>query len=144
MKKKVFGALAAALLMTAFLATSCKKDDVDNTKPTIVINEPEEEEQFALGSELHLDVDFADDVELHQYKVDIHSAEGHDHKSTSEKWVFEQVYDLSGYKNKNIHDLIAIPATIDAGDYHVIIYCTDKAGNESSAFKIFEVKASGK
>jgi hypothetical protein len=36
MKKIVFGALAAALLMTAFLSTSCKKDDVDNTKPTIV------------------------------------------------------------------------------------------------------------
>jgi len=144
MKKIIFGALVVALFMTALLAASCKKDDVDNTKPTIVINEPEEEEQFALGSELHLDVDFTDNVELHQYKVDIHSAEGHIHKSTSEKWVFEKVYDLSGMKNKNVHALIDIPATIDTGDYHVIIYCTDKAGNESNAFKTFEVKVLGK
>lgn len=132
------------MLMITFTLSACDKEDVDSTKPTIVINEPEEEEQFALGAELHLDVDFADDVELHQYKVDIHSAEGHNHKSTSEKWVFEQVYDLSGMKNKNVHDLIDIPATIDTGDYHVIIYCTDKAGNESNAFKTFEVKVLGK
>ena len=127
-------------IMVAFWVTACDKEDVDSTKPTIAINEPEEDEEFNRGEELHLEVDFADNVELHQYKIDIHSAEGHGHKSTSEKWVYEKVYDLSGLKNKHIHDLINIPATIDTGDYHVIVYCTDKAGNESNAFKTFEVK----
>lgn len=144
MKKNILLLTFTGMLFSLLTFSACKKDDVDSTKPEIVINEPEEEEQFAPGSELHLDVDFTDNESLNQYKVDIHSAEGHIHKSTAEKWVFEQTYDLGGLKNKHVHEHIDIPATIDTGDYHIVVYCTDKAGNENNAFKTFEVKIAGK
>ena len=45
---------------------------------------------------------------------------------------FNRSYDVSGQKTAHIHHHdIVIPANATAGDYHLMVYCTDAAGNES-------------
>ncbi len=135
--------VAIALLMSVFVITSCEKDDTDTQKPVITLAAPEENEVLNIGSEIHFEVDFSDDVELKSYKVDIHSNfDGHDHKSAStgdsiafsvqKSWNFD-----AGLKNTHVHHHeITIPHEIDGkeisqGNYHFMVYCTDAAGNES-------------
>ena len=45
---------------------------------------------------------------------------------------FNRSYDISGKKTAHIHhhDII-IPANATPGDYHLMVYCTDAAGNET-------------
>lgn len=133
--------LAMVILAITFF-TSCEDEEVDTTKPTITVTGPEEEEVLYTGSDVHFEVDFADDMELKSYKVDIHSNfDGHDHKaptSDSVAWSFQKSWNFdAGQKNSHVHHHeIVIPTEIDGvklatGDYHFMIYCTDAAGNES-------------
>ena len=49
-----------------------------------------------------------------------------------EDFSFNRSYDVSGQKTAHIHHHdIVIPANATAGDYHLMVYCTDAAGNES-------------
>jgi len=135
--------IAIVLLMSAFIITSCEKDEVDTQKPVITISAPEEHEVLYIGSEIHFEVDFSDDTELKSYKVDIHSNfDGHDHKSIATEdsvaFSFQQSWNFdAGLKNTHIHHHeIVIPLEIDGkeisqGDYHLMVYCTDAAGNEN-------------
>jgi len=141
---KILKYLMATMLLSAlFFATSCEKDDKDTQKPIITISAPEENEVLYIGSEIHFEVDFSDDVELKSYKVDIHSNfDGHDHKSAltddSVAFTFQKSWNFdAGLKNSHVHHHeIVIPSEIDGkeisqGDYHFMVYCTDAAGNES-------------
>jgi hypothetical protein len=131
------------LLFMAFgvLMVSCSKDDKDTTKPQILIEEPAMNQVFYPGDEIHFGAEFIDNVELRSYKIDIHANEdSHDHKSTrgEGEWSFQKSWEFeAGKKNAGIHhDEIVIPAEVDGvpihtGDYHFLVYCTDKAGNES-------------
>jgi hypothetical protein len=120
--------------------TSC--DDSDTVKPIIRLIEPEEDEILKIGDEngVHLELELSDDVMLKSYKVDIHSNfDGHVHvsapKAASEGTVdftFNRSYDISGQRNVDIHHHdIKIPSNATPGDYHLMIYCTDAAGNEA-------------
>ena len=71
------------------------------------------------------------------YKVEIHNNfdnHGHGTKSTDNEvpFSFSHSWDLSGNKNAYIHHHdIVIPDNATPGNYHLMVYCTDAAGNES-------------
>ena len=47
-------------------------------------------------------------------------------------FVFNRSYDVSGKKNVHVHHHdIVIPEDATPGDYHLMVYCTDAAGNET-------------
>lgn len=130
------------ILAIAGMFSSCEKDEADTEKPVIEVSGPEADKVLYVGSEIHFEVDFSDNVELKSYKVDIHdNFDGHTHKSTKHEgtaWHFQKSWDFdAGQKNTHIHHHeIAIPTEIEGekvatGDYHFMVYCTDAAGNES-------------
>ncbi|MBN1989963.1 MAG: DUF4625 domain-containing protein [Bacteroidales bacterium] len=139
---KRFAILTVALFATA-LFSACEKDG-DTQKPTITIIEPTSGTALIAGDEIHFEADFSDNQELKSYKIDIHSAEdGHTHtKSIAAEdhasWALQKSWSFeAGQKNAHIHHHeIVIPTTIDGvaietGRYHLLVYCTDKDGNES-------------
>lgn len=132
--------LFAILLSGAVLLNSCDKEDTK--KPVINLIEPEDEEVFFTGTEIHFEAEFSDDTELASYKIDIHFDDGHTHKSAGlvdeVEFSFQKSWDFEpGKKNALIHHHeIVIPELIDGkpvktGHYHFMVFCTDKAGNES-------------
>ena len=84
-------------------------------------------------------MDLSDDVMLKSYKIEIHSNfDHHSHGGNSRAaqetvdFSFNRSYDVSGQKTAHIHHHdIVILANATAGDYHLMVYCTDAAGNES-------------
>ena len=128
--------LRVALTAIAFTAlTACSKDG-DTTKPVINLHEPENEEYFQLGTTLHLDMDLTDNESLDEYKVDIHWAAGHTHTRAEAEAaaIYTNTWtDAKGLKSKYVHHDITLPADAAPGEYHLIVYCTDAAGNEAHA-----------
>ncbi len=115
----------------------CSDDDnnsTDTKKPTFVINEPTDGEVLYAGDEIHVDVDFSDNIELASYKIDIHfGGDGHSHERQMNEpveWDYEVTGVLSG-KNQNIHLYIDIPENAEEGEYHFGVFAVDKAGNQS-------------
>ena len=81
-------------------------------------------------------MDLSDDVMLKSYKIDVHNNfDGHSHTRAGDgttPFSFKKEYDLTGKREAHIHHHdIKIPATATPGKYHLMIYCTDAAGNES-------------
>ena len=111
--------MISLLATVTFMFSSCDNDDSSDTiKPLIELHEPEEGQALEIGNEhgVHFEMDLSDDVMLKSYKIEIHS--NFDHHS--------------GQKTAHIHHHdIVIPANATAGDYHLMVYCTDAAGNES-------------
>jgi len=141
MKTKLF--ISAICLLTSVCFSACDKDDKgDVTPPVIKLAEPEEGDELLIGGEhgVHLEMDLSDDVELKSYRINIHN--NFDHHSHGEKtkaagetkaFSFDKVYnDAEGKKNHHVHNHdIVIPADATPGDYHLMIYCTDAAKNET-------------
>ncbi len=136
--KLFFTAIAA---ISFSMLASCG-DEGDTADPTIVLNEPEEEEVLALGGTLHLDMDLSDNEALDEYKVDIHFAAGHTHSRAEQSAsIFTDTWDdASGLRNKHVHHDITLPEDAAPGDYHLIIYCTDMAGNEAHVVRTIELE----
>ena len=131
MKKLLF--FAFLMISMGLIFQACSDDnEVDTEKPVIEINDPLDGQHFHPGDEIHFDAEFSDNVELNQFKIDIHWGEGHDHKSSQngEEWTYEYIGELSG-RNQHVHMHIDIPENAKHGEYHFLVYCTDKAGNES-------------
>ncbi len=134
MKKNMKLAALAALTM-AVLACGCKEGDV--TKPVIDLDEPEEGQLIAIGDEhgMHFEMEVEDNEALGDYKIDIHSNfDGHQHgKDTSTvDFTYSRSYNLNGQRNAHVHHHdVVIPANATPGNYHLMVYCTDAAGNES-------------
>ncbi|MFI3298546.1 MAG: DUF4625 domain-containing protein [Rikenellaceae bacterium] len=141
MKKNLKSLAFIALTLFASTFISCDKEGTDTTKPTITLGEPVDGEEITAGntSGVHFEAEFEDDVELGSYKVDIHSNfDGHSHVSALTKsdetvdFSFTQTWDISGQRNASVHHHeIIIPEDATPGNYHMMIYCTDAAGNES-------------
>lgn len=133
----VFGLMA----MSALSLFSCSTDEnSDVTKPVISLIEPAEDAELRIGSSngVHLEMDLSDDVKLGSYKIDIHSNfDHHSHGQTRSEdatvpFTFSRSYEIVNAKNHHVHHHdIVIPANATPGDYHLMIYCTDAAGNES-------------
>jgi hypothetical protein len=119
-------------LLTSLTLVSCKKDKQDNEKPVIELVSPKNGDAFHMGEKIHFEANFSDNIELKEFKIDIHFDDGHDHKSIREgdEWDYNYVGELSG-KNRTIHFDIDIPEGIHHGDYHLIVFCTDTEGNEA-------------
>ncbi|MDR1182005.1 MAG: DUF4625 domain-containing protein [Bacteroidales bacterium] len=143
MKAKFNFYLVCLMAISFVVFSSCDKDDDGDTiKPVINLIEPEEDATLKIGDDygVHFDLELSDDVMLKSYKVDIHpNFDGHVHsamlKSVSSETVdftFNKSWDVSGQKNADIHHHeIKIPANATPGNYHMMIYCTDAAGNEA-------------
>lgn len=137
--KTAFYLSIVSILAVSALFVSCSDDekDGDTTKPVINLIEPEEGAMLKPGSTIHFEMDLSDDVMLGSYKVEIHNNfDGHDHtKAAADETVafaFNRSWDVSGQKNAHIHHHeIEIPANAKEGNYHLMVYCTDAAGNES-------------
>jgi hypothetical protein len=128
--------IICVLAICAFVFTSC--EDGDTLKPVINLIEPEEGAALRIGSEngVHFEMELSDNEMLKSYKVEIHNNfDDHGHLRSDEETVpftFDKTWDLSGKKNTYIHHHeIKIPANATPGNYHLMVYCTDAAGNES-------------
>lgn len=125
--------LLSSIAIISF-SSSCKKDDPDKEAPVIVsVSEPIDGDTLYTGSELHVEVKVSDNEALSQVKIDIHSAEGHDHGkiAAGAYWEEIRIVNVSG-TTFEFHEDIMIPATAAAGKYHVIITAVDKSGNQSA------------
>ncbi len=133
MKRKNILAAFAALALCASVA-SCTDGDV--TKPVINLIEPEEGQLIQIGSDhgMHFEMDLEDNEALGSYKIDIHNNfDNHGHgKDSTEPFTFSQTYDLNHQRNAHIHHHdVVIPSNATPGNYHLMVYCTDEAGNEA-------------
>lgn len=144
MKTKFYLPIICLLALSTSVFISCDKDeDSDTTKPVILLNEPEEGQALQIGNlkGMHFDMDLSDDVMLKSYKIEIHNNfDNHPHSrgnaavnaEETVDFIFNRSYDVSGQKNAHIHHHdIKIPANATPGAYHLMVYCTDAAGNES-------------
>ncbi|PZD77393.1 DUF4625 domain-containing protein [Mesonia sp. K7] len=127
---------------------ACSSDDdsgLDNQAPSIEIHEPTTDQVFELGSELHLDIELEDNVELASYKVEVHNNfDGHTHDrssnvtNASEPWSYSQTFEIeAGKTSYSVLEMIAIPADVLEGEYHLEIFAIDTAGNQSEAVAEF-------
>lgn len=130
----------AFMLVSAFVLvfTSCSNDDgVDTVAPVIELDEPEDGDELLIGAGIHFECDFSDNVMLGSYMIEIHSNfDGHSHKAKSrageEPFFLKKSYDLKGLRNSHEHHHdIVIPNNTQEGSYHLVVYCTDAAGNQS-------------
>ena len=145
----IYIAITTFLLISIVFA-SCKKDDADRTKPTINLVEPTDGDALKAGDEIHFNCEFADDIELKSYKIDINAKDvGHTHTKHAENpWTYNNTWNFDvGKKNINVHHHeIVIPETIGGfeikhGTYHFGVYCTDATGNERSVFIDIEIES---
>ncbi|MDR3193863.1 MAG: DUF4625 domain-containing protein [Tannerella sp.] len=126
--------LAVVLVLAGFAA--CEEES-DTLKPSIELIEPAEGEVLLIGADVHFEMALSDNEQLGSYKIEIHpNFDGHDHdtkaEAETEPFYFERSWDVSGKKNTSVHHHeIVIPENATPGDYHLIVYCADAAGNES-------------
>ncbi len=133
--KKSFFLLAASLVM-GYSFSACSDDDADTTKPEIQLHEPENGDSLLIGANVHFEADFSDNEALGSYLVEIHNNfDGHGHSASTradEPFSFKKSYDLGGLRNSHVHHHdIVIPENATLGAYHLVVYCTDAAGNQS-------------
>jgi hypothetical protein len=126
------------------LFTSCQ-DDGDTTKPVIDLIEPEEDAVLLIGDDVHFEMEVSDNAMLKSYKVEIHSNfDDHTHNRATTDFSFDKSWDLSGKKNADIHHHeIFIPENTTPGHYHLMVYCTDAAGNEAHVARDIELSHEG-
>jgi len=125
MKKLIlFGALFALSF------TACKKEDTpDITKPVIAVTQPAVDSmEISLGADFTIQATLTDDVDLSQWKMDIHSADGHSHRITAGAWEMTETGTATG-KSYLFSKTVTVPADAELGEYHFTIEATDKAGN---------------
>ena len=148
MRTKLYLPIISLLAMSVFVFISCDDSDSDTTKPVIELHEPEEGQALKIGSEygVHFEMDLSDDVMLKSYMIEIHS--NFDHHSHGKSrgagetidFSFNKSYDISGKKTAHIHHHdIMIPKDATPGDYHLMVYCTDAAGNETYVARNIEL-----
>ncbi len=145
--KKIFSLLVIFSCLT--FAVSCDKDDdADTTKPVIELDEPEDGDELVIGEGVHFECDFSDNVMLGSYMVEIHNNfDHHSHSKATDGTVpffFKKEWSLNGLKNSHVHHHeIVIPENTTPGDYHLVVYCTDAAGNQSLVAREIEIVIEG-
>lgn len=133
--------LSISITTATLLFISCNNgDDGDTTPPVINLIEPAEGDTLKIGNTngVHLEMELSDNEMLSSYKVDIHNDfDGHTHSKSLKAdettvFSFQKSWDVSGKRNTTIHHHeIVIPANATPGNYHLMVYCTDAAGNET-------------
>ncbi len=146
MKTKIYSYLL--ILFAVVVSIACNKNEGDTTPPTINMASPAEGDEFVIGDDhgIHLDMELSDDEMLATYKVEIHNNfNGHTHTmqkaagtatDETKPFSFQNTWDISGQKNMHVHHHeIVIPTNSTPGNYHIMVYCIDDAGNESHVAK---------
>lgn len=141
MKTKIKFLLFAfvSIITFSFITVSCSDDDGDTTPPVINLSTPAEGASVQIGHDISFDALFSDDEMLASYKVEIHNNfNNHPHSvvlrdaSETSPFFFQKSWNISGQKSAKIHHHeIVIPEQSTPGAYHLMVYCTDAAGNES-------------
>ena len=117
------------ILFLGIALSGCGKDE-DTEPPQITVNTPQDHAHFHPGGHFHVRADFTDNEELAQWKIDIHdNHDGHSHK-VAHGWSVIRTGELSG-KADSIDEVINIPEDAEHGDYHLLVFAIDAAGNES-------------
>jgi hypothetical protein len=134
----------STIIFAAIIAFSgCKKDDQDNEKPTITLNSPVEGEVILAGTDtsiICLNAVFSDNVQLKEYKINIHNAAGHGHKSTLATWDTTIIQSIDGKSRIVDFDIdLSHFNRADTAHYHYMVYCLDQAGNESMVYRTIEI-----
>lgn len=144
MKNKLF-LLFTMIIAIAMVTASCSKkeddpkEEKDTTKPQITLEAPANGLSLNPGDAIDFSAKFVDNKELGGYKIDIHFNDGHEHKAVNNegKWSFQKSWTFEAGNTEKVvsHNEITIPTEVDgqpihAGEYHFLVYCTDKAGNE--------------
>lgn len=143
--------LAISLFVFPSLFLSCSDDDGDTTAPVINLKAPVEGAVLKIGSDVHFDLELLDNEMLASYKVDIHNNfDSHTHSKASNSdndtapFAFQKSWDVSGLKKTSIHHHeIIISENATPGKYHLVVYCTDAAGNESHIARNIELSHEG-
>jgi hypothetical protein len=134
--------LGLTALLILFFSSCDRNDPSSDTEPPVIhLIEPEEGDVLKIGADIHFDLELSDNVMLNRYRVEIHNNfDGHSHASSPLKatgeatvdFVFDRSWDVSGQRNADIHHHeILIPANATPGNYHLMVFCTDVAGNEA-------------
>ncbi len=137
--KTIKTSIVCFMAISSLLLYSCSSDDDgDNVKPVINLIEPADGDVLKIGDEhgIHFDMELSDDVMLKSYKVDIHSNfDGHNHTKSAQTTVdfkFTKSWNVTGKNTTVHHHEIVIPSDATPGEYHLMVFCADEAGNESS------------
>ncbi len=141
MKRLFFPLVCLSTLLTCFYG--CQ--EADTTAPNIIVSQPAQNDTIEAGEELCIQVTFTDDVALSSYKINIHpNFNGHKHaprKMSQQSESKTEDLDLT-LTSQLLNDTLTgrncfrdididIPHNVTRGAYHLLIYCTDLAGNEA-------------
>jgi hypothetical protein len=124
--KKLFILAAVSLLGL----TACEKEETpDLTKPVVTLQAPGGDHvDVGPGDSFQFQALITDDVELSQWKFNIHDAAGHTHRVTVEPWELVEVGSVTG-KSYTLSKTLTVPDSAEITTYHLEIEATDKAGN---------------
>lgn len=146
---KRFSKFAVVTLIACALASCGSSDDDkprDMEKPFIseegIVANPVACQEYKRGDVIPFNYLLGDSVELGKLNIEIHNNFDHHAHGTSavdcplgakktpvKAWVYNKDYYIpAGLKEYKARFDIQIPKDIDAGDYHFMIRCTDKAG----------------
>lgn len=155
--------LFSLLLITVFslsLLTSCGggggggSTPVKDTTPPVITNlTPANNTTIVIGNPIVVTANVADNEELASYKINIH--DNFDNHGSHTRGIMDQIPfaatvegKLSG-KTDQIKEVIDLPiyapdntSRYQAGEYHVVLTVTDKAGNETVAFSSIKLVSS--
>ncbi|MDR2917555.1 MAG: DUF4625 domain-containing protein [Tannerella sp.] len=133
--------LSAIIAIASTLGFTSCDDDGDTTPPSINLISPTNGEKIQIGKVIHFEVELSDDEMLKSYKVEIHNniEDPHGHEmalkasevTDKNYFSFQKTWNISDKRNTTPHEHIDIPEGVTAGEYHLMVYCTDAAGNES-------------
>lgn len=143
MKKVTFALFTVLASCLTFVSCSKNGQLQDDQRPVINLESPVEGAVIKIGDPhgVHFEMYVKDNLMLKSYKIEIHNNfDHHEHTQSlrhgdeekGEPFFFTRTYDLSGHKEAHIHQHdIKIPAGVAEGDYHLMVYVLDNAGNEA-------------
>lgn len=129
------------IIFTIFLAMNflgCSKSEKDAQAPFIKINSPKNHDNFTKGNIITYEIEFNDEFQLKNYKINIHSSTLPIYKSTHSLWDTTIISSIDGV-SAIIKTTLNIPPTIDSGSYLFIVTCYDKTGNNDWVARDFIV-----
>lgn len=141
-KQKITHFFTFVILLFLGACSTDSSTEADIQKPTIIVHNPTDGQEVHAGEELLVKIDFADNIGLASYKIDIHySDDGHVHRTIdttmNQSWVYEFSESISG-KNTTKELSIEVPQDIE-GTYHFGVFAIDTSGNQSLVWQSIHI-----
>ena len=120
------------LFLPLFVFSCDKSDDVLPTLSTVSVNDNSIDVlEFQPGSSFVVRSTFGDNIQLGQFKIDIHQDfDGHSHKDLTTQFAEIRIKNIEGTQY-NLEETFDIPIDASSGTYHGTIRVLDKEGNMS-------------